>query len=221
MRNINYIKEINSFRKYAYENYLSNNAVLLWYALFGVNNDLYFKEWFKIDNLRLMGYAFIKREATLISARKELMDLGLIEFKKGSKGHPSEYRIVMFSEQEQNTEKEDKDTENTDNNVTKADNNQSQPQNTEHTANNDTNTTATTTANERKQYKNAGYMFYYYKSNKPKKKETDNTYKPKYYKTEYKVQKQPQNRFNNFQQRNINIDALERRLLENNLASLV
>lgn len=206
MRNINYIKEINSFRKYAYENYMSKDAVLLWYALFGVDNDLYFKDWFKIDNLRLMGYAFIKREATLIKARQELIDMGLIKFKKGSKGHPSEYYIVMFSEQQQNNtypNYENKAEDGADNNV-KPD---TENDNTEQPRMNNENEVV---ADERP--KQANYTFYYYK--KPKATNTNNN--------QYKKQTpRARNNFHNFQQRDIDIDALERMLLANNLASLV
>ena len=207
MRNINYIKEINSFRKYAYENYMSKDAVLLWYALFGVDNDLYFKDWFKIDNLRLMGYAFIKREATLIKARQELIDMGLIKFKKGSKGHPSEYYIVMFSEQQQNNtypncENEAEDV--ADNNI-KPDTEQN---NTEQPAVSNDNSTAA--INERPK---ANYFYYY----KPK-KDTNNY---KQYNPRDRSKSTNKNRFNNFEQRDIDINELERMLLANNLASLV
>lgn len=205
MRNINYIKEMNSFRKYAYENYMSKDAVLLWYALFGVDNDLYFKDWFKIDNLRLMGYAFIKREATLIKARQELIDMGLIKFKKGSKGHPSEYYIVMFSEQQQNNTypNYENESENVADNNIKPDteNNNEEQNNTEQPRMNNE-----VVADERP--KQANYTFYYYK--KPKATNTNNN--------QYKKQTpRARNNFHNFQQRDIDINALERMLLANNL----
>lgn len=214
MRNINYIVEINQFRKFAYNNYMSANAVLLWYGLFGMNNDLHWREWFKVDNLRLMGYSFIKREATLISARKELIDLGLIKFKKGSKGHPSEYRIVTFSEQQQNNtypNYENEVADSTDN--VKPDteqNNTEQPE-----MNNDvqpavSNDNSTAAINERPK---ANYFYYY----KPK-KDTNNY---KQYNPRDRSKSTNRNRFNNFEQRDIDIDELERRLLANNLASLV
>lgn len=219
MRNINYIKEMNSFRKYAYENYMSKDAVLLWYALFGVDNDLYFKDWFKIDNLRLMGYAFIKREATLIKARQELIDMGLIKFKKGSKGHPSEYYIVMFSEQQQNNtypNYENEAADSSDNNV-KPDteqNNTEQPEmnNKVQSAVNNNNF-ATAAADEQPK---ANYFYYY----KPK-KATNNykQYNPRDRSNRSKSTNR--NRFNNFEQRDIDINELERMLLANNLASLV
>lgn len=209
MRNVNYIKEINSFRRYAFDNYVSSNAVLLWYGLFGLNNDLRWQEWFKVDNLRLMGYSFIKREATLISARKELIDLGLIEFKKGSKGHPSEYRIIMFAEKQEqvypNTEvQEDNKAEDTEckdrveNTNTQQNKNEVQPMSNDNSA---------TAADERP--KTVNYAFYYY-NKKPKETTTTNT-------NNYKYKNQPRaknNRFNNFQQRELNdLDELERVLL--------
>lgn len=209
MRNINYIVEINQFRKFAYNNYMSANAVLLWYGLFGMNNDLHWREWFKVDNLRLMGYSFIKREATLISARKELIDLGLIEFKKGSKGHPSEYRIVMFAEKQKeqtpNADADDNKVEDTENKneVEKTKDNTQQNNNEMQPAVSDDNSTA---ADERT--KQANYTFYYYK--KPKATNANNN--------QYKKQTpRARNNFHNFQQRDIDIDALERMLLANNL----
>ena len=219
MRNINYIKEINSFRKYAYENYMSKDAVLLWYALFGVDNDLYFKDWFKIDNLRLMSYAFIKREATLIKARQELIDMGLIKFKKGSKGHPSEYYIVMFSEQQQNNtypNYENEVADSTDNVKPDTENNNTEQNNTEQPEmNNDvqpavSNDNSTAAINERPK---ANYFYYY----KPK-KDTNNY---KQYNPRDRSKSTNRNRFNNFEQRDIDINELERMLLANNLASLV
>ena len=210
MRNINYIKEMNSFRKYAYENYMSKDAVLLWYALFGVDNDLYFKDWFKIDNLRLMGYAFIKREATLIKARQELIDMGLIKFKKGSKGHPSEYYIVMFSEQQQNNtypNYENEVADSTDNvNPDTEQNNTEQPKMNNEVQLVSNNNFTTAAADERPK---VNYFNYY----KPKK--ATNNYK------QYNPRDRSNNRFNNFEQRDIDIDELEHRLLANNLASLV
>lgn len=211
MRAVNYVTEINKFRKFAFDNYVSSNAVLLWYGLFGLNNDLRWQEWFKVDNLRLMGYSFIKREATLIDARKELIDLGLIEFKKGCKGHPSEYRIVMFAEKqkEQTPNADDNKVEDTENKneVEKTKYNTQQNNNEMQSAVSDDNSTA---ADERP--KQANYTFYYYK--KSKATNTNNN--------QYKKQTpRARNNFHNFQQRDIDIDALERMLLANNLASLV
>lgn len=210
VRTVNYITEINQFRKFAYDNYVSSNAVLLWYGLFGMNNDLRWQEWFKVDNLRLMGCSFIRREATLIAARKELIDLGLIEFKKGYKGHPSEYRIIMFAEKQEqaypNTEaKEDNKAEDTES--------KDKVEKTETNTQQSTNEVQTTTAAD-KQPKTVNYAFYYY-NKKPK--ETTNT-------NNYKYKNQPRarnNRFHNFQQRELNLDELERILLnENRCASL-
>lgn len=208
MKNVNYVKEINSFRKYAFDNYLSSNAVLLWYGLFGANNDLHWQEWFKIDNLRLMGYAFIKREATLIKARQELIDLGLIKFKKGSKGHPSQYSLVLFSEQQQNNtypNYENEVADSTDNVKPDTENNNTENNNTEQNNTEQpavSNDNFTTAAADKRPY------FYYYK---PKK--ATNNYK--------QYNPRDRNRFNNFEQRNIDINELERMLLANNLASLV
>ena len=200
MREVNYIIEINKFRKFAFDNYVSSNAVLLWYGLFGLNNDLHWREWFKVDNLRLMGYSFIKREATLISARKELIELGLIEFKKGSKGHPSEYRIVMFSEQQQNNY-ENEAADSTDNVKPDTENNNAEQNSTKQPRMNNE-----VVADE--QPKQANYTFYYYK--KPKATNTNNN--------QYKKQTpRARNNFHNFQQRDIDINALERMLLANNL----
>lgn len=53
-------------------------------------------EWVTVDNWRLMALMQIKREKTFIDIRDNLVDVGLIEFKRGMKGKPSKYKLVSF-----------------------------------------------------------------------------------------------------------------------------
>ena len=54
-------------------------------------------EWVQVDNLRLMAALQMRREATFINVRNELIKAGLIEFQKGRKGSPNKYRMISFT----------------------------------------------------------------------------------------------------------------------------
>ena len=98
---MNYIKEINGFERWVETHYLSANAQLLWYKLMSLFNKSGWREWVSADNLRLMAAIGVSREETLIQARKQLIDAGLIVFHRGRKGSPSRYRMVCFFPQEE------------------------------------------------------------------------------------------------------------------------
>lgn len=93
---MNYIVEQIEFRKYAYNNFLSSNAMLLWYTLFGFNNEFGWVKWFKMNDERLKEYTAIRRAASITAARNELVEHGLIEYRQGIKGQPSEYHMVSY-----------------------------------------------------------------------------------------------------------------------------
>lgn len=85
---MNYIQEINKFEQFVESNYLSSMAQLLWYKLMQKCNRSGWQEQIQISNLRLMADLHIG-EKTLIKARKELEEAGLIEVTKGKKGCPN------------------------------------------------------------------------------------------------------------------------------------
>lgn len=94
---MNYIAEINAFEQWLEHNYLPISSQLLWYKLMALFNRSGWSEWVSVDNLRLMAALQMRREATFISVRDELIKAGLIEFQKGKKGSPNKYKLITFT----------------------------------------------------------------------------------------------------------------------------
>lgn len=94
---MNYITEINGFEQWTEHNNLSSLAQLLWYKLVALDNRCGWIEWVTVDNLRLMAFIKCNSKNTFLRARDQLVDCGLIEYKKGKKGQPNKYRIISFS----------------------------------------------------------------------------------------------------------------------------
>lgn len=97
---MNYLHEINAFRRLMERAPLSHKAQVLWYVLMDFDNRLRWAEEFSIDNDRLMKLTGIESRTTLISIRKELVDAGALIFSPGKKGAPSTYRLRSIAEQE-------------------------------------------------------------------------------------------------------------------------
>jgi len=97
---MNYLKEIVAFETWVELNPLPPNARVLWYQLMFIANKLCWqKEWFQIDNERLMFRLSIDSKNTFLRAREKLIENGLIEYKKGKKGSPNSYRIIPFNDE--------------------------------------------------------------------------------------------------------------------------
>lgn len=94
---MNYIAEINAFERWLETNYLPSSAQLLWYKLIMLCNKAGWCEWVTVDNQRLMALIQLKREATFIELRNKLIEAGLIEYRKGKKGSPNQYKIKTFN----------------------------------------------------------------------------------------------------------------------------
>ena len=106
---MNYIKEIKAFEKWVETHHLSDLSQLLWYKLMFMANESGWSEWVTVDNLTLMAKIQKRREATFIKNRDELIQAGLIEYKRGKKGVPNKYRIISFcSKNESESEAENK-----------------------------------------------------------------------------------------------------------------
>lgn len=103
---MNYLKEIVAFQEWLEVNPLPPNAQVLWYQLIHVANKLNKGvEWVQVDTRRLMIYSSINNKDNFIKSRNTLIDKGLIEYKRGSKGEFSSYRIIPFESQPNNKEK--------------------------------------------------------------------------------------------------------------------
>lgn len=92
-----YIELINAFEKWLETNYLPSSAQLLWYKLISLFNKAGWSEWITVDNYRLMAILDIKREATFISYRDKLINMGLFKYQKGKKGSPNKYKICTVN----------------------------------------------------------------------------------------------------------------------------
>ncbi|SKA01928.1 DnaD and phage-associated domain-containing protein [Carboxydocella sporoproducens DSM 16521] len=91
---MNYIKQLNALYDWLQENKLSVSASSLYHTLLMINNRCGWTAWFQRTNQSLCGLIGID-EKTLIRARNELKQKGLIDFKSGNKkGEPTKYKII-------------------------------------------------------------------------------------------------------------------------------
>lgn len=97
---MNYLREINAFRRLMERAPLSIAAQILWYVLMDFDNRLRWAEEFSIDNDRLMKMMNVSSRHTLVNARNELMGAGVLTFSPGKKGAPSTYRLRSIADQE-------------------------------------------------------------------------------------------------------------------------
>jgi hypothetical protein len=68
------------------------------YKIYELFNKCGWPEWLQTENIRLMAAVSTSREQSFIKYRKELIENGLIEFKRGGKGFPCRYKLCLFSE---------------------------------------------------------------------------------------------------------------------------
>lgn len=97
---MNYLREINAFRRLMERAPLSIAAQILWYILMDFDNRLRWAEEFSIDNDRLMEMMNVSSRHTLVNARKELESAGLMTFTPGKKRAPSTYRLRSIADHE-------------------------------------------------------------------------------------------------------------------------
>lgn len=95
---MNYLAEINAFEKRMRRQPLPITAQLLWYKLMQFANRLYWPEWFTLENERLAEVMSTCSDKTVRIARDQLIEAGLIEFKRGVKKHPSQYHMVSLAD---------------------------------------------------------------------------------------------------------------------------
>ena len=93
---MDFIYEINAFERWLEVNHLQSQSQLLWYKLFMLGNRSGWAEWVTVDNRRLMSMIQTDSMHTFLRARDKLVECGLVELRKGRKGHPSQYKLVPF-----------------------------------------------------------------------------------------------------------------------------
>ena len=95
VRQINYILQINSFERWLESNFLPAGSQLLWYKLMAICNRSGWQEWIQVDAQRLMN-AIGETKSSFMRSRDSLLASGLIEYRRGKKGHPSSYKLVLL-----------------------------------------------------------------------------------------------------------------------------
>ena len=96
---MNYIAELNAFHAKMRRTPLSRDAQLLWFKLMDFSNSLFWKEEFKLDLTRMAKMIGVSKN-TILSARNELVDAGLLTFTAGTKGSPSVYHLNSVADME-------------------------------------------------------------------------------------------------------------------------
>lgn len=93
---MNYLKQLNTFFELLLSNPLSANAQCLYLNLLNINNKCNWLEEFTTANSTLMGFTNLNKQA-LYRARNELIQRGLIKFKKGiNQNQSGKYKIIEF-----------------------------------------------------------------------------------------------------------------------------
>ncbi|MDK2824532.1 MAG: hypothetical protein PWP71_2450, partial [Clostridia bacterium] len=92
---MNYIREINGFYDWLKYNTLSTGAIALWYALMSICNKAGWAEEFTVANVVLQSMTGLSRQG-LDKARNQLIQKGVIEYKKGSGNQAGKYRLNSF-----------------------------------------------------------------------------------------------------------------------------
>ena len=93
---MNYINEINNFRKYIAINPLPAYAQALWYLLMHINNTCGWIEWFKVSNSRLADGLCIN-EKTMRNQRDILVERGIVLYEsQRRKKNSGKYKLVSL-----------------------------------------------------------------------------------------------------------------------------
>lgn len=88
-----YIEHLNAFNQWLESNTLPVNAQLMFFKLLNVFNKAGWPELVQVDNLRMMSMIGVEDKRSMFRARDQLMEAGIISFKKGTKGKPSQYKL--------------------------------------------------------------------------------------------------------------------------------
>ena len=89
-----YLDLLNAFDEWIEQNSISTCQIAIWYRLAALYNKLGRPEWVSVDNLKLMWMTQISNKNTFIKNRDKLIELRLIEFEKGKKGKPNQYKVA-------------------------------------------------------------------------------------------------------------------------------
>lgn len=93
---MDYIEQITAFNRFTEQTKISLRAQVMYLKLFNSATLNEGKEWFPYASDKLMQAVGISTGKTFYLNRSELINLGLIECKKGRKGKSPQYRLVPF-----------------------------------------------------------------------------------------------------------------------------
>lgn len=91
---MNYLKNIVAFESFAELHQINDKSYRLWHALMSINNACGWLDWFEVPLIRLQSKLVLTNPQTIYKARNQLMQLGLLEFKKGSRGQSATYHLI-------------------------------------------------------------------------------------------------------------------------------
>lgn len=92
---MNYIKELNAFREWLLVHELPASAIVLWYTLMSVNNVARWKQAFNSPNGVTQQLSGLSKSG-VHTARKNLVEHGLISYKAGVKGRAPIYEMLSL-----------------------------------------------------------------------------------------------------------------------------
>lgn len=96
---VNFISEVMGFHRLTKTRRISNKAQLLWFNLFLLWNEAGFPDWLQVDVMRMMAMLQVNSKSTVIRARDELINAGLLVLKPGGNRQPNKYQFTLLSEQ--------------------------------------------------------------------------------------------------------------------------
>lgn len=88
-----YIIRLGAFNQLCGEKKIKSATQILMFKLLDEFFRIGWREWLEMGNKPLLAAVGCRSQATLCSARAELMALGLIEYARGWRGSPGRYRL--------------------------------------------------------------------------------------------------------------------------------
>src|SRR5699024_6309460 len=92
---MNYIKELNAFRKWLLLTEIPTSAIALWYTLMAINNSVGWKVKFNAPNSIVQKLTGLSKQG-LANARSELLEHNIIVYEKGRRGKAPVYQMISL-----------------------------------------------------------------------------------------------------------------------------
>lgn len=96
---MNYLKQINEFNEQQIRNPLPHGQFRLWIVLMSINNKAHWMEWFQVASSTLESQTTLSRQG-MLEARKQLKELGYIDFRPNGNQAPYYKMIKLYTQEE-------------------------------------------------------------------------------------------------------------------------